>query len=189
MASLDRMVDAVENVRRRLLRASAALRDARVDYAIAGGNAVGSWVSRVDPGAVRNTPDVNILLRRSDLPAARTAMEGAGFVYRHIAGIDMFLDGPAGRPRDGVHILFADERVRPTDAQPHPSVTESEEVPGFRVISLEALVRIKLIANRDKDRTHLRDMLDVGLIDASWLPKLPPALAQRFQHLLDTPGE
>jgi len=34
------------------------------------------------------------LLRRSDLPAARHALEAAGFVYRHSSGIDMFLDGP-----------------------------------------------------------------------------------------------
>jgi len=37
---------------------------------------------------------VDILLRRSDLPAARHALEAAGFVYRHSSGIDMFLDGP-----------------------------------------------------------------------------------------------
>lgn len=32
---------------------------------------------------------------------------------------------------------------------------------------LEALVRMKLTYFRDKDRVHLRDMLRVGLIDAS----------------------
>jgi len=36
---------------------------------------------------------------------------------------------------------------------------------SFRVLSLEALVRMKLTSYRDKDRMHLRDMLDVGLID------------------------
>src|SRR5712691_12103970 len=98
------MSNAVENVRRRLLRAVAALRDAGVPYAVAGGNAVAAWVSRVDEAAVRNTRDVDLLLRRTDLPSAKAALGDAGFVYRHAAGIDMFLDGPAGKARDAVHI-------------------------------------------------------------------------------------
>jgi len=38
-----------------------------------------------------------------------------------------------------------------------------------------------------KDRTHVRDMLSVGLIDASWPARFPPELAARLQHLIDTP--
>ena len=38
--SLDRMVRAVEKVRERLLRATAALENAAVPYAVVGGNAV-----------------------------------------------------------------------------------------------------------------------------------------------------
>src|SRR3954462_8310486 len=104
--SLDRMVSAVEKVRQRLLRATGALAAARVPYAVAGGNAVAAWVSRVDEAAVRNTRDVDILLRRTDLDAARTALEQVGFVYRHAGGIDMFLDGAEGKARDAVHIVF-----------------------------------------------------------------------------------
>ena len=40
-------------------------------YAVVGGNAVAAWVSRVDQAAVRNTQDVDIVLRRADLAAAR----------------------------------------------------------------------------------------------------------------------
>src|SRR5262249_14269545 len=111
--SWKRMSDAVEKVRRRLLRAARALDDAKVPYAVAGGNAVAAWVSRVDEAAVRNTQDVDLVLRRSDLAAARKALEASGFVYRHAAGIvDMFLDGPQARARDAVHIVFAAEKVR-----------------------------------------------------------------------------
>ena len=46
---------------------------------------------------------------------------------------------------------------------------------------------MKLTAFRDKDRVHLRDMLDVGLIDASWLARLPASLAERLQELIDHP--
>src|SRR6201988_2521697 len=104
--SLDRMVRAVEKVRDRLLRAARALEAAGVPYAVVGGNAVAAWVSRVDEAAVRNTQDVDILLRREDLERAKTAMSAAGFVYRHVKSIDMFLDGPEAKARAAVHIVF-----------------------------------------------------------------------------------
>jgi hypothetical protein len=45
---------------------------------------------------------------------------------------------------------------------------------------------MKLLSNRDKDRTHARDLVGVGLIDRSWLDKLPAVLADRLQGILDT---
>jgi hypothetical protein len=130
---------------------------------------------------------VDLLLRRADFGAAKAALEAAGFVYRHAAGIDMFLDGPGTKARDAVHVLFAAEKVRPEDVVPAPDVTESEATASFRVVALAALVRMKLTSFRDKDRMHLRDMLDVGLIDAAWRDRLPPELAARLQELLDNP--
>ena len=185
--SLERIVKAVEKVRRRLLRAAAALRAANVPYAVAGASAVALWVSRVDEAAVRNTRDVDVLVRREDFGAARAALESAGFVHRRVAGIEVFLDGPAAKPRDAVHIVFANEKVRPQEPLPNPDVSESEDAGLFRVIALDALVRIKLTAFRDKDRTHLRDLMDVGLVDAQWLAKLPPVLADRLRQLLENP--
>ena len=181
------MNNAVEKVRLRLLRAASALALAKVPYAVAGGNAVAAWVSRVDEAAVRNTQDVDIVLRRADLPAARQALERTGFVYRHVTGIDMFLDGPMAKARDAVHIVFAAEKVRPDYSSAAPDVTESEATETFRILSLDALVRMKLTSFRDKDRVHLRDLLDVGLVDESWLVRLPAALHPRLQELLDNP--
>src|ERR1051325_9163705 len=106
-----RMIRAVEKVRDRLERAVKALDAAHLPYAVAGGNAVAAWVSRVDEAAVRNTRDVDIVLRRSDLPSARKAFEQAGFLFRHAAGVDMFLEGPDAKVRDAVHIVFALEKV------------------------------------------------------------------------------
>lgn len=187
--SLERVVSAVEKVRQRLLKSAAALGAGGVPYAIAGGNAVALWVSRVDEAAVRNTQDVDILIRRADLDAAKSALEAAGFVYRHVAGLDVFLDGPDAKPRDAVHIVFANEKVRPEEALPNPDVTDSEQTDLFRVLSLESLVRIKLTAYRLKDRVHLLDLIGVGMIDADWLvhKELPPALADRLRLLLENP--
>ena len=185
--SWERMIRAVEKVRERLRRAVAALEAAGVPYALAGGNAVAAWVSRVDEAAVRNTQDVDILLRRSDLPAATTAMANAGFIHRHVKSIDMFLDGPAAKARDAVHIVFAGEKVKADSLIPSPDVTESESTETFRLVTLDALVRMKLTAFRDKDRTHLRDLIEVGLLDANWIGRLPPELGARLRSLLDNP--
>ena len=180
-------MNAVERVRQRLLRTAAALESAKIPYAVVGGNAVALWVSRVDEAAVRNTQDVDILLRRSDLDAARHAMEQAGFVHRRSAGMEVFLDGPSAKARDAVHIIFANEKVRPHESAENPDVGESESAESFRVITLEALVRIKLTAFRDKDKVHIRDLIGVGLVDANWPARFPSELRSRLQSLLDTP--
>lgn len=184
---LERMVRAVERVKERLLRATAALEGAGVAYAVVGGNAVAAWVASIDPAAVRNTQDVDILLRRNDLDAATRALESAGFVRRRVAGIDMFLDGPGAKARDAVHVILAGEKVRDESLAPAPDVTEFERPDQFRIVALEALVRMKLTSFRRKDQVHLLDMLDVGLIDASWVSRFPPELADRLQQLIETP--
>ena len=186
---LDRMVLAVERVRDRLLRAATALESAGIPYAVAGGNAVAAWVATIDAGAARNTQDVDILLRRSDLPAAARALEAAGFIHRHLAGIDVFLDGPDAKARDALRIVIANEKVRPEYHSPTPDVTEAARPEKFCVIALESLVRMKLTSFRDKDRTHLRDLLELGLIDATWTSRFPAELAARLQQLLDTPEQ
>jgi hypothetical protein len=183
----ERMDRAVEKVRHRLERTVQALEGAGIPYAIIGGNAVRAWVAQADEAAVRTTRDVDILLRRSDLPAAIKAMERAGFVYRHAKSHDMFLDGPDAKARDAVHVLFAGEKVHEDDPQPAPDVSDAVEVERHRTLKLESLVRMKLTSFRDKDRMHLRDMIDVELIDQSWLERLLPELACRLRELLDTP--
>lgn len=185
--SLERMVRAVEKVRERLQRATAALKAANVPYAVAGGNAVAAWVARVDEAAVRNTQDVDILIRRDDLEAAKAALESAGFVYRHSAGLDMFLDGPGAKARDAVRVVWAGEKVRDEYVSPAPEVSQANEEGEFAVLDLEALVRMKLTSFRRKDQVHLLDMIDVGLLDASWPQKFSSELAQRLQELLDNP--
>ncbi len=181
------MVDAVELVRQRLVRAAAALKAGSVPYAIVGGNAVAAWVATVDRAAVRNTQDVDVLIRRADLEAAKVALEKGGFVYRQAAGMHLFLDGADASARDAVHIVFAGEFVRPGEPAANPDVAESSDMGLFCVINLDALVRIKLTAYRRKDQVHLLDMIGVGLIDQSWTERLPSVLAGRLQELIDTP--
>jgi hypothetical protein len=181
------MIRAVEKVRARLNRAVAALEGAGIPYAIAGGNAVAAWVSRVDEAAVRNTQDVDILLRREDLERTKTALAAAGFVYRHVKSVDMFLDGPSTTPRDAIHVIFAGEKVNPDYLLPAPEISQVDEGGPFHIVDLESLVRMKLTSYRLKDRVHIQDMIGVGLIDARWPARFPAELAVRLQTLLDNP--
>jgi hypothetical protein len=182
-----RISGAVEAIRKRLERACAALDAAGIDYAVVGGNAVAVWVGMIDEGAIRNTRDVDLLLRRSDLDRATEALTQAGFIPAQVFGVTMFLDGPQAKPSESVHIVFASEKVRENDIQPSPDVSEAERPTTFNVLPLEPLVRMKLTAFRLKDQVHIQDMIGVGLIDASWLARLPPELAQRLAELLANP--
>ncbi len=191
--SWQRMEQGIEQVHRRLVRAAKALRGAGVDYAVVGGNAVAAWVSRVDAAAVRNTKDVDILLRRADFEAAKAALEAEGFVHRRVSSLgkagtmDVFLDGPDAKVRDAVHILWAGERVMPEAIEKTPELSTTEDAGEFALIPLEDLLRMKLISFRDKDRMHLRDLASVGLVDESWLAKFTSPLAERLKAILDDP--
>src|SRR5437588_6011062 len=94
---LDRMERAVAKVRERLLRVTAVLNQAGIPYAVVGGHAVASWVASVDEGAVRNTPDIDLLIRRQDLPALAAALEQAGFVRAEVPDMTIFLDSPSAK--------------------------------------------------------------------------------------------
>jgi hypothetical protein len=181
------MINAVEAVKERACRAAAALEQAGIPYAVAGGNAVAAWVARVDEDAVRNTNDVDILVRRSDFDAIKVALEGVGFEHTFVNGVHVFIDGPDGKPSRGVRLLFANEKVKDSYPLPTADVTESVPADDYLVVSLEALVTMKLNSYRDKDRMHLRDLLAIGLIDQSWCSRLCPEHAARLQQLIDTP--
>jgi hypothetical protein len=185
----ERMDRAVQRVTERLNRAVAALEAGGMPYAVVGGHAVANWVARVDPEAVRNTRDVDIVVRRADFDRVKQALEAAGFVYANLLDVDMFLDGPDGKPSGAVHLLYAGEKVRPEYDTHVADLSESEPSTSFRVVSLEALVRMKLQSNRRKDQTHVIDLIHVGLVDHTWPDRFPQLLADRLRELLNDPKE
>ena len=184
--SWERMSAAVDAVRERACRASAALEKAGIPHVGIGGNAVAAWVARIDVEAVRNTKDVDLLVRRRDFDGLVAALQSVGFVYQNVACVDRFLDGPEGSLRSAIHIVFAGERVRPDHLLPAPDVTDSEAGPDFTVATLEALVRMKLTSFRLNDKVHLLDLLEVGLIDSTWCERVPSELAARLRELIET---
>jgi hypothetical protein len=46
---------------------------------------------------------------------------------------------------------------------------------------------MKLTSNLRIDRVHLREMMEIGILDESWLPRGPVSLRERIQALLDDP--
>lgn len=184
---LDRIERAVERVKARLKRASAALNAAGITYAVVGGNAVSAWVSTIDPEAARHTRDVDFLVRRQDYNAIRSALESAGFIAEEVLGVPVFLDGVDGKPSAGIHLLFEGEKVKPDYATAVPRIEAGEVNGTSNIMGLEGLLTMKLQSYRRKDQVHIIDMINVGLIDATWLDRVPPILRDRLQTLLDDP--
>ena len=184
--SWERMIAAVDAVRERARRIAGALERSGTRYAVVGGNAVAAHVSGVEAGAVRNTPGVDLMVRRRDFERVIEAAQAVGFVYQNVAGLDLFLDGPEGSVRSAVHIIYAGEKVRPEHPLPAPDVNESQAGPEYIVVTLDALVQMKLTAFRLKDRVHLLDLLEVGLINETWCERLPSELAERLRELLES---
>jgi hypothetical protein len=185
----ERYLMALDDVTDRLQRITRALEEAGIAYALVGGQAVALWVATRDPAAVRTTKDVDILLRKEDLPGARAAAAAVEFDYFEVVGVGMFLERSDPNPRKGIHLLWAGEKVRPEHPLPAPTVDEREMLEaGKQVVSLAGLVRMKLMSNRDQDRVHLRDLIDVGLVSRELLQTLLPELASRLDALLSEAG-
>jgi hypothetical protein len=178
----------LDDVTRRLRRITAALVEKSVPHAIVGGQAVALWVATREPAAVRTTKDVDVLIRRDDLPSARAAALSAGMDYFEVLGVGMFLERDDPNPRSAVHLVWAGEKVRPEYELPSPAVEQRQEISGIQAVSLPGLVLMKLQSNRDQDRVHLRDMVDVGLVGRELLDSLPPSLAERLDALLTEAG-
>jgi len=182
-------VMSLDEVTARLERICGALQRASVPYALAGGQAVAIWVATKQPAAVRTTKDVDILIRREDLPQARAAALAVEMDYFEVMGVGMFLDRRDPNPRHAVHLLWAGEKVRPNYALASPTIDQRQTLPNdFPVVALPGLVQMKLLSYRDQDKVHLRDMIDVGLVDRELIEGLPPALAERLHALLGESG-
>src|SRR5208282_1434922 len=67
------------------------LADAGIPYQLIGGGAVMVQVNRVEPSAVRNTKDLDIMVHRADLERIKRVAAAHGFTFRHAAGLDMLM--------------------------------------------------------------------------------------------------
>lgn len=154
----------VEQLFERISRLHSVLTAAGVPYRIIGGVAVFIHVSERDPLRARMTADVDAAIQRDDLAAAIEAARLAGWVYRHVAGVDMLVDGERPRARSAVHLMFLNEKIRPEYEEGVPSSAPVSTREGVLLAPVADLVRMKLTSYRLKDRVHIQDLDAVGLI-------------------------
>jgi hypothetical protein len=168
-------------------RAEAVLRDAGVAHRIVGGVAVYLHVSNAEEEAGRLTRDVDVAIRREDLDRISEAATRHGFVLRHVAGLDMLLDAAKPKARSGIQLVFAGEKVRPDYPESAPDIAgEPAVVRGYWLMPVPDLVRMKLTSFRLKDRVHIQDMDEVGLITAEIEAELSGVLRERLAHIRAT---
>lgn len=180
-------VMAVERVEKLLANVARALDGAGIEYAVIGGNAVAAWVSTVDEGAVRATKDVDVLVRPEDISAIDEALRPLNLMRVEVLGVHMYVDRETPNPRLGVHLVFANQKIRPEYRYPAPDPKSSARLgAGFRIMDLAELIRMKLQAFRRIDQVHIEDLLRIGLIDAKLAGRLPEDLRQRLREVRDT---
>jgi hypothetical protein len=184
-----RYIMALDRIQQRMERICGALEQAGVPYAIVGGQAVALWVATIDPAATRTTKDVDLLIDRQDLPRARAAAHSVDMDYYEVLNVGMFIEKSDPNPRHAVHLVWADKKVKAEDELPSPGLADRQYLEANTpVVPLVSLVQMKLMANRDHDRVHLRDMIDIGLIGSEMLAVLPKILADRLAPLLNEQG-
>lgn len=169
-----------------LERISLPLQQKQIPYELIGGGAVMLHVNRIEPSAVRNTKDVDIMIDRRDLDAIKTIAAEHGFTFRHAAGVDRLLPPGETQARNAVHLIYSGENVKASQPVPNPAIRpEHIAIHGVEVcvIPVADLVRMKLSNNRDIDRVHVRDLDSVGLLTPEVVDILPPILRDRLQEI------
>jgi hypothetical protein len=137
----------------------ARLAGAKVEYALVGGLAVAVW------GAPRATKDIDLLVRREDLPRALEAVAGAGFT---LAALPFeFKDGtevqrvnkvdPSGNLMT-VDFMLVDKNLEPMWASRVRLPFAQGEVV---VVSRDALIAMKARAARAQDLADIQNLTDL----------------------------
>jgi hypothetical protein len=173
----------VEQLLERMLRFHAAMEAAGIRYRIVGGLATFIHVHEREPIKARLTQDVDAGVARDDLPRIVQAAEDGGFVYRHVAGIDMLLDPGKPSARSAVHLIFIGEKFRPGDLAVIPASDPIRTREGIWICPVADLVCMKLTSFRLKDKVHIQDLDGVGLITPEIEAGLPEALRERLQEV------
>lgn len=166
------------------VRLASALEKAGIPYQVIGGFAVFYHVDAVDPLGARLTRDVDIAVDRRQLQEIAAAVEAAGFRYRHVAGIDMLVDAKEPKARSAVHLIFANEKVRPEYVDSVPGISAPERSKrGYWIAPVADLVRMKLTSFRLKDKVHIQDLDSARLITPEIEASLPEALRARLEEV------
>lgn len=181
---LDRIERAVRRVQDCLDHGSRLFHDHGIRYAVGGSNAASLWIATVDKSAVRQARDVELAVYAVDIERASDVVLAHGFTRMESAKAPSFglIDSLSKRPI--LRLTTFEEFWEPQSQLEIEGVCRIQD---YEVLTLDALVRQMLVRHKLDDRVDLRDMMDVGLVDATWPAKFSPEIGARLQHLLDTP--
>src|SRR5690606_4620691 len=110
-----------------------------------------------------------------------SALSAVGFIAQESGLHLIFGEGPQPNRRQALRIVFAGEFVHDSDLAKAPSLIEFVSFGDARVLSLQPLVEMLLIDHRINARVDVRDLIDVGLVDATWPARFIPELGARLQ--------
>ncbi len=157
------------------------LKELNVPYAVAGGMAL------FFHGVRRFTEDVDILVRREDLPEIHRHLEGLGYVPL-FSGSKNLRDAESG-----VRIEFlvsgdypGDDKPKPV-AFPEPGPT-SVEKDGIHWLTLSALIELKLASGmtnpaRLKDLSDVQELIRILNLPLDVREQLNPFVRKKFAEL------
>ncbi len=154
-----------------------------IAYALVGGMALG------ERGYVRMTEDVDVLLTAEGLERFHARLVGRGYMAAHPGARRTFRDTASGVR---IEVLVTGEfpgdgKPKPV-AFPHPEAV-AENVEGLRVISLVALIELKLASGQSAP-SRLRDLADVleliqkNDLEDSFAESLDPSVRPKFLELV-----
>ena len=157
---------------------------AGVDYRVVGGMAVFLHLTGVEAVPTRATNDVDIAIERSALLRLANAAPAHGLEYRHVAGVDMLVEVARPKARSAIHLIFVREKVRPGDLEPIPDFSAPvRTVEGVLLAPIADLVRMKLTSFRLKDKIHIQDLDQAGLITSEIESGLSDTLRERLAQV------
>ena len=79
-------------------------------------------------------------------------------------------------------LIFAGEKLRPEYPEAAPEIGAARTIRRIRVTPLAELVRMKLTSFRLKDKTHLKDLDQAGLISPEIEARLSLMLRDRMDR-------
>jgi hypothetical protein len=157
------------------------LAELKIPYAVAGGMAL------FFHGVRRFTEDVDILVRREDLPEIHRRLEGLGYVPV-FSGSKNLRDAESG-----VRIEFLASGDYPGDGKPKPVAfpepePTSVEKDGIRWLALPALIELKLASGmtnpaRLKDLADVQELIRILNLPMEFREQLNPFVRDKFSEL------
>jgi hypothetical protein len=150
-------------------RVEKAFRGAGIEYRVVGGLAAYLYVEEAEADAGRLTKDIDIMVRREDLPRIQQAAETVGLEYRHA---DTLAQKGAAPGRRAIHLIWSDA-----------SLSDGRILQGIPVVRIADLVRMKLTSFRIKDEMHLKDLDEQRLITPEIEDGLPALLRERLREV------